>query len=428
LFERPSSGERTLLVHLKLRNPSFTADLCEFRELAISAGAVVVDTVISSVHNLDPKSLIGKGKVEEIHAMVLALDINLVLFNHDLTPTQERNLEKTLQCRVLDRTGLILDIFSQRARTFEGKLQVELAQLEHLSTRLVRGRANLEQQKGGIGLRGPGEKQLEFDRRLIKEKIKNINCKLVKVREQRQQNKRSRQKNNVPTVALVGYTNAGKSTLFNKITGADVYAANKLFATLDPTLRAIKVPHIGNTILADTVGFIRDLPHHLVNAFQATLEETKDADLLLHVIDYHDELWHEHRLQVEAVLKQIGALNVPILEVYNKIDLLNLDPSYARGDTGVITAVQVSANNETGIDILLNSIAERLATDVITGKLKLTPNFAKLRARLYEIGAVDEESLDKNGVWLLTITLRNERWQALCREFNELESLLKRKK
>src|SRR5690554_6775082 len=312
-FERPGGGERAILVHLEGHDPEAREDLQEFQELVGSAGADTAAVVRVSRHQPSAKFLIGSGKVEEIRDLVKAEDVELVIFNHSLTPSQERNLERLFQCRVLDRTGLILDIFAQRAQTHEGKLQVELAQLKHLSTRLVRGWTHLERQKGGIGLRGPGETQLETDRRLIGKRIRALTERLEKVRSQREQGRRARQRNHVPTVALVGYTNAGKSTLFNALTGAAVYQANQLFATLDPTVRRLELPEGGHAVLADTVGFIRHLPHDLVAAFRSTLQETRDADLLLHVVDAGAEERDEYMHTVRDVLEQIGAHEVPQL-------------------------------------------------------------------------------------------------------------------
>ncbi|HCB43376.1 MAG TPA: GTPase HflX, partial [Pseudomonas sp.] len=322
-FERHEGGERAILVHLEGLDEQRQEDPQEFIELVRSAGAENAGFLTISRHQPTPRFLIGSGKVDELRALVKASEGELVIFNHTLTPSQERNLERELECRVIDRTGLILDIFAQRARTHEGKLQVELAQLDHLSTRLVRGWTHLERQKGGIGLRGPGETQLETDRRLLRVRIKQITKRLEKVRSQRDQARRARRRAEIPVVSLVGYTNAGKSTLFNTLTVSEVYAADQLFATLDPTLRRIDLADIGPVILADTVGFIRHLPHKLVEAFRATLEESSQADLLLHVIDAADEERESNVDQVHHVLGEIGALELPMLEVYNKIDLID---------------------------------------------------------------------------------------------------------
>lgn len=429
MLDRPEAGERALLIHLKTRDPRLTADLIEFRELAMSAGAEIIDTVIANFNHPDAKFLIGVGKVAEIKQLISSLNVELLLVNHSLSASQERNLEEELKCRVVDRTGLILDIFAQRARTFEGKLQVELAQLQHSSTRLIRGWTHLERQKGGIGLRGPGETQLEEDRRVIRVKIRNISNKLDKVKRQREQNRRSRIKAQIPCVSLVGYTNSGKSTLFRALTHEDVFIANQLFATLDPTLRAINLPQVGKVIFTDTVGFIRELPHTLVDAFRATLEETLEADLLLHVIDCHDELWREKKIQVEKVLHQIGSLNVPLLEVYNKIDLVpELSAGVERDHKGNITVVRISAKQNVGLEDLLQAIAERLCTDVVKGTLRLQPAQAKIHAYLYELGAVAHEELDEEGNWMLNIILQKERWDVLCKQFDGLADLLLQEK
>jgi len=327
LFERPGGGERAILVHLTLQSEQQREAASEFIELATSAGAEPLLTISGSRHAPHPRFFVGSGKADEIKQAVIDNDANLILFNHVLTPVQERNLEAHCECRVLDRTGLILDIFAQRARTHEGNLQVELAQLKHLSTRLVRGWTHLERQKGGIGLRGPGETQLETDRRLIGDRIRQLNKKLKKVQKQRDQGRRSRKRADIPTVSLVGYTNAGKSTLFNRITNANVYVADQLFATLDPTLRRVALPNTQVMVLADTVGFIRHLPHDLVAAFRSTLQETKDADLLLHVVDITAEERDDTIEQVNQVLAEIGASEVPQLMVFNKLDRLgNIEP------------------------------------------------------------------------------------------------------
>jgi len=428
LLDRPETGERALVVHLKARDPRLTADLCEFRELALSAGAIVVDTVICSSESHSPKYLIGTGKVEELKQLIPGHEIEVILINHDISPAQERNLEQELQCRVVDRTRLILDIFAQRAHTFEGKLQVELAQLQHMSTRLIRGWTHLERQRGGIGLRGPGETQLEEDRRVIRDKISNIKERLHKVESQREQGRHARMKAQIPGVSLVGYTNAGKSSIFKSLTKESVYIADQLFATLDPTLRSIQLPFVGKVIVADTVGFIRDLPHDLVDAFKATLKETADADLLLHVIDCSDDLWREKKIQVERVLHQIGSLNVPLLEVYNKIDLVgDLSPGFERDHNGTISIVRVSAKENLGIDDLQQAIAERLCKDVVRGELKLEPTQAKERAYLYNVGAIESEKVDKHGNWFLEITLQKARWDSLCNQFPGLAETLKSK-
>ena len=406
-FERPGGGERAILVHLEGQAPEAREDPDEILELARSAGADVVGFVRIPRHQPSARFLIGSGKVDEIAAQVKVEAAELVIFNHTLTPSQERNLERAFECRVLDRTGLILDIFAQRARTHEGKLQVELAQLEHMSTRLVRGWTHLERQKGGIGLRGPGETQLETDRRLLRVRIRQIKQRLEKVRSQRELARRGRKRAEVPVVSLVGYTNAGKSTLFNTLTAADVYAANQLFATLDPTLRRLEFPDIGPVILADTVGFIRHLPHKLVEAFRATLEESSNADLLLHVIDAHEP---ERDLQIEqvyAVLKEIGADQLPTLEVYNKLDLLpGVAPQIQRDESGKPVRVWLSAREGQGLDLLRQAIAELLGDDLFVGTLRLPQKLGRLRAQLFALGAVQEEGHDEDGAILLKVRLQ----------------------
>ena len=405
-FERPGGGERAILVHLDGQDPAAREDPQEFQELARSAGAEAVGFVNVPRHQPSAKFLIGSGKVEELRDLVKEGEVELVIFNHTLTPSQERNLERVLECRVLDRTGLILDIFAQRARTHEGKLQVELAQLEHMSTRLVRGWTHLERQKGGIGLRGPGETQLETDRRLLRVRIRQIKQRLEKVRGQREQARRGRRRADIPSVSLVGYTNAGKSTLFNALTESEVYAANQLFATLDPTLRRLELDDVGPVVLADTVGFIRHLPHKLVESFRATLEESSNADLLLHVIDAHEPERDQQIEQVLAVLGEIGANELPMLEVYNKLDLMEgIEPQIQRDADGKPQRVWVSARDGLGLDLLRQAIGELLGDDLFVGTLCLPQKLGRLRAQFFELGAVQRETHDEHGGSLLEVRL-----------------------
>lgn len=405
-FERPDSGEVSILVHLTIDSESERDDPTEFEELALSAGAMPVDYITGSRRQPSPNHFVGSGKLEEIAESVRAHKAELVLFNHALSPSQERNLEKHLNCRVLDRTGLILDIFAQRARSHEGKLQVELAQLQHLSTRLKRGWTHLDRQKGGIGLRGAGETQLELDQRMIRQRIKSINKSLDKVRGQREQGRRARKRAEIPTVSLVGYTNAGKSTLFNTLTQSRTYAADQLFATLDSTLRRLSLPGFGAAIFADTVGFISHLPHQLVEAFRATLEETASANLLLHVVDAANEE-HNHLMgEVQQVLTEIGADSVPQLQVFNKIDLLSdEEPRIQRDEDGMPMRVWLSAKTGDGLDLLQTAIAEILAGTQITRTLKLNPEQARLRSQLYEKDFVESERVDEAGHYLLQLRL-----------------------
>jgi len=413
-IDRHKGGERVILVHIYFPADSMQEDLVEFKDLSISAGASILEVVSGSRKTPEVKYFIGKGKASEIRDKVLEHKADLVIFNHSLTPAQERNLEKVLECRVLDRTGLILDIFSKRARSFEGKLQVELALLKHLSTRLVRGWSHLERQKGGIGLRGPGETQLETDRRLLRNRIKSITARLQKVKKQRQEGRRARRKAVVPTVALVGYTNAGKSTLFNKLTGADAYVADRLFATLDPTLRSIKIPEIGTIILADTVGFIRHLPHDLVEAFHATLEEIVEADLLLHVVDVNDKMQLANISEVNEVLKSIGADQRPTVLVYNKIDLASdIKPSVELNAENMPERAYVSAVSGRGIEELLKAVVQCLGENTVQKTLNLKAVDARIRARLYELGAVISEETLKDGSSSLNISLPRAKLEKL---------------
>jgi GTP-binding protein HflX len=414
LIDRPESGERAVLVHIDFPADGMQEDLMEFKELARSAGANSVAVVTGNKYAPEPKYFVGSGKAEEIRAACVAAEADVVLFNHSLSPAQERNLERLLKCRVLDRTGLILDIFAQRARSFEGKLQVELALLKHMSTRLVRGWTHLERQRGGIGNRGPGETQLETDRRLIRKRLKFIADRLIKVREQREQGRRARRKASVPTVALVGYTNAGKSTLFNRLSGAEVYTANQLFATLDPTLRQVKIEELGQIILADTVGFIRHLPHDLVDAFRATLEEVCEADVLLHVVDMHDERMQANIDQVNDVLTSIGARGVAQIQVFNKIDL---HPELKGAAVAVegLHRVWISAQTGLGLQELEKALVEVLGKDIIQRQLMLSPTDGRLRATLYQLAAVRSETIDEDGNYHLLIRLPKAEMEKLFR-------------
>lgn len=416
MFERPQGGERAILVHLNLNTGFDEESIEEFKELVVSSGADPVAIVTGARATPHPRYFVGTGKAEEVRQAVIEHEANVVLFDHELSPVQERNLEALLECQVLDRTGLILDIFAQRARSHEGQLQVELAQLRHLSTRLVRGWTHLERQKGGIGLRGPGETQLETDRRLIGHRIRTLKSRLEKVQRQREQGRRARKKADVPTISLVGYTNAGKSTLFNSLTNAEVYAADQLFATLDPTLRRVKLPAGFPVVLADTVGFIRQLPHDLVAAFRSTLKETQDADLLLHVVDASCDERDSNIEQVNKVLDEIGADDRPQLMVFNKIDLLeDVAPRIDRDEAGVPIRVWVSALRGEGLDLLNDAIAERATSDMIHRILSLPASAGKLHARLFEAGSVNQDDIQEQGGWMMDVTLRRADWDSLVK-------------
>ncbi|WP_417618070.1 ribosome rescue GTPase HflX [Oceanisphaera sp.] len=420
MFERYQGGESAILVHVNFADDSEREDLEELELLADSAGVSICSVLTGSRTAPQPKFFIGTGKVDELASLVQMHGADVVIFNHSLSPAQERNLEREIKCRVLDRTGLILDIFAQRARTHEGKLQVELAQLRHLSTRLVRGWTHLERQKGGIGLRGPGETQLETDRRLLRDRIKYIQKRLEKVSRQREQGRRARKRNALPTLSLVGYTNAGKSTLFNRLTQSDVYAADQLFATLDPTLRKLELPDAGITILADTVGFIRHLPHDLIAAFKATLQETRDADLLLHVVDCADEQMRENIDEVNSVLEQIEADDVPVLMVFNKIDKLDNPTSRVELDEeGKPRAVWLSAQEALGMEQLLDALNQLLAGVLVEHRLTLPASASKLRSRLYAMKGVVSESFGEQGEFVVDIRLQQADWQRLRKQEDE---------
>lgn len=410
MFERSRKGEHALLIQPHAGGPPDEGLLEEFADLARSAGATVAAVLTARIDRPNAAMLIGSGKLEEVRAAAEATGADLILINHPLSPGQERNLERELKRRVVDRTGLILDIFAQRAHSHDGKLQVELAQLKHMATRLVRGWTHLERQRGGsIGLRGPGETQLETDRRLLQKRLEQLQKRLEKVEVQRTQMRRARMRSEMPRVALVGYTNAGKSTLFNAMTGAEAYAADQLFATLDPTVRRIELSG-GNVVLADTVGFVRDLPHELVAAFRSTLSEAREADLLIHVVDAADPLRDERIAQVDAVLKDIGAGDLPQLLVFNKIDKLGdgegdepVQPRLDRPAEGRMR-VWLSARDGRGLDLLREGLAEALELRHVSGELRLPPQAARLRARLHELGAVRGEDHDEHG-WVINVDL-----------------------
>jgi len=421
LIDRQEKGNHALIVHPQLLAESYD-DLSEFKELVLSAGIQISATLSAKRERPDPAYFIGRGKLDEIKQAVAENGADLILVNHALSPVQERNIEREACCRVLDRTTLILDIFAQRARSHEGKLQVELAQLRHLSTRLVRGWTHLERQKGGIGLRGPGETQLETDRRLLGDRVKNLRKRLEKVDRRRDQSRRGRARSGIPVVSLVGYTNAGKSTLFNSLTNAEVLAADQLFATLDPTLRRLDEPGI-DVLLADTVGFIRRLPHELVAAFRSTLQETLNADLLLHVVDASSSQRSDLIDQVNTVLSEIGAEEVPQLMVYNKIDQCDQQPRIQYDNKNSPQSVWVSALHGEGLELVKKAIRERLMGALIQIDLNLPLTAGALHAELHRLGLVQNESLLDDGGWRIRIAANQNELQRLVKlhQIDQLE-------
>ncbi|WP_116963691.1 ribosome rescue GTPase HflX [Fastidiosibacter lacustris] len=426
IFHDYEVGENCLLIDINFSSkPELNAELSELNGLVHAANWQISATVCAKRSLPDPKYFCGSGKLDEIKKIIDNNQIDLVVFNHAITPSQERNIEKALNCKVIDRTRLILEIFSQRAQTHEGKLQVELAQLNYVATRLVRGWTHLERQKGGIGMRGgPGETQLELDRRMLRQKIAQIEKRLEKVKKQRALSRTARQKNAVPTIAFVGYTNAGKSTLFNKLSGAQVLAKDQLFATLDPTLRKVIIPKLGEVVLSDTVGFIRNLPHNLVEAFHATLEEAIEADLLVHVIDYADEHHRAYIEQVHLVLEQIHAADKPIIQVYNKIDRLEDVKAHIIYHKDKPADVYLSAQTGQGIQFLYEAVAKYFNQQWLKGVLVLSTKHAKVRAELYQLGAVEKETISDSGEYQLALHIAKSDFDEICAH-NKLELIAK---
>ena len=411
LFDRQKEavgqGERTILVHVELTSVNQSSgSIDEFKQLAESSGLNIVKTLTIKRSFTKAQYFIGTGKVDELAMLVDENEIEIVIFSLQLSPSQERNLEKALKCQVMDRTGLILDIFALRANSFEGKLQVELAQLKHLSTRLVRGWTHLERQKGGIGLRGPGETQLETDKRLISIRIKNINKRLLKVHKQHDLGRKSRVKNQLPMISLAGYTNAGKSTLFNLLTKAQVYADDKLFATLDSTIRRVMLPASGEAVIADTVGFIQDLPHELIEAFKSTLEETRQANVLLHVVDASDQNSRDKIEQVEKIIEQIDAKEIPTIIVMNKIDGINdFQPRIDKDNEGKIYRVWLSAQTGDGVELLYEALSQSLSGMMTSASIKLDVQSAYIRSEIHKVGFIKKEIMNEFGQWLLEINV-----------------------
>ena len=429
MFDRPGTGERALLVHVHECGEGGMAG--EFRELAVSAGVRIAGAVGYPDRSPDPKFFVGAGKADEIRTAVEACEAEVALFDQPLSPAQERNLERHVACRVLDRRALILDIFAQRASTFEGKLQVELAQLEHLSTRLVRGWTHLERQKGGIGLRGPGETQLETDRRLVDRRIRVVRERLEQVRVRRGLSRRARSRSGIPLVALVGYTNAGKSTLFNRLTGAGVLVEDRLFATLDPTLRRLDLGSGDAVVLADTVGFIRQLPHDLVAAFRATLEETKEAQLLVHVVDATAPDRNDRMRDVHDVLREIGAAGIPRIEVFNKCDelgpaRLEVGPDWLRAEPGPDARharVLASARTGAGMDLVVEAIRSHVGRSRVTRVARIPPSQGRLRAAIHACAHVVEEVGEADGASWMTFRIEPAALARLHREMRLAEFL-----
>ena len=408
MFDRKKIGEKATLVYFSNNSDTDNREDNEFMELSRASGANLVGEINARFRYPNAKYLIGKGKIEELQACLIGNNSDLIIFDTTLSPSQEKNLEKKLSCRVVDRTGLILDIFAQRARSFEGKLQVELAQLRHISTRLIRGWTHLERQKGGIGLRGPGETQLETDRRLINKRIKQLKARLERVDKRRKMNRKNRSRAGIPTVAIVGYTNAGKSTLFNQLTGSSEFVKDQLFATLDPVMRRLDIKNAGPIILSDTVGFIRDLPHDLVAAFKATLQEAKEADLILHTIDASDPDRLERIGQVNRILAQLDASNVPQIRVYNKIDKNEVGNIFEAPSNEHERSVWLSAKTGQGIEKLNSVLANFLKKNVILGEIKLHNNQGRQRAKLFQMGAVKTENIQEDGSWNLILEIKKE--------------------